>query len=193
MRHRFTNLEIFKAWVAGTSDWGKGDNTRFDGDRAYSYSQKIAQRFHNKRHPVDGYVTFLVQTGTFTNSTSRHLNLLKDAIDNCPSRNGQIIYIFAWRSFWDYDQPKPPNPSDRKELSWLNHELDIWETCIEHSFKKARRARTCRLLYLQSAQRDLENVIALLAWLEVPDYKANIFRPLEDKIQSALDAERGRK
>lgn len=90
MRHVVTNQEVAHLFAARRKegDWGRNssDSVSFQGDSYYSYSTRIAERYVDKD-------IVLVSSGTYSNTTARHLSDLRSAFRGHSTRLVTVPYV----------------------------------------------------------------------------------------------------
>lgn len=97
----YSNSEIGHNWAHQLKKRQNGSNFSFEGSRIYSYSTVIGQVVQVNKQAI-----YLLNTGSCSNSTSKHQGFAFGAIPNDAIKFSVSCdqFEFHWSGYWDFDK-----------------------------------------------------------------------------------------
>lgn len=166
----FGRTEIAHAWVYNKYNNGKEDievfkgrtatyhghngrvegNQSFIGDRFYSYSTQIAQRYKIKDKDGNEKLVYLFNSSDYGPTTKQQLSNLRRAVPR--NLNGVEVGKFGWRNYGYF----PPNLDNPKES--LKDAIEKWCKDIEEGIAKLYRMRDNRAYHKPGVTELIDNL-----------------------------------
>lgn len=135
--------EVAHYWANEVQPYGESGNMFFEDDTIFSYGRHFPIAKH---YPGD---VILFTNRGYSVSTSKHISYTRQAIPG----DKQIVYCY-----------NPERPANEENLTDAIKD-------IEYNLKKAARARTYKLQYLNNARRAHENITQLKKLFKIKGWK----------------------